>query len=501
MKDEKILIGEIRKYLPEKEIKRIKDSLQFAKKAHQRQKRLSGEDYIVHPLFVAKILAELKLDSSSIVAAILHDVIEDTEIKAEEIEKKFGKDVSEIVLSLTKLKKITLPRKKLNSDDQRAMIQINALRQVFFAMAKDLRIVIIKIIDRLHNIKSISVFPRKKQKSIAKETLYIYAPLASRLGMGKFKAVLEDASFKIINPKKYCEIEKRYQTILSKAEENILRAEKIVRQGLEKEGIKAEMHSRVKNIYSIHKKLIKTKNNYQGIVDLLGIRIIVKSKEECYKVLGIIHSIYQPIPNQFSDYIALPKLNGYQSIQTIVRVSDNLLLEFQIRTKKMDYQANFGVASHFVYTDDLRPKNNQRKRSTFVSKKELKWIQELALWQKKIKDQNKFIKELKIDFFNDRIFVFTPKGDVKDLPKGSTPVDFAYSVHTEIGNKTSGAKVDGILRPLNHKLKDGETVEIIINKKQKGPNSDWLEFVKSTDAKERIRSRINALKKINQFLS
>ena len=311
---------------------------------------------------------------------------------------------------------------------------------------------------------------------------------------------LEDKSFKILNRQRYKTIKSKYKKLLIGARKNISQIEDLIIKKLKKEKIFAQTSSRVKNIYSIHKKLIKTRNNYQKIQDLLGIRIIAENKEACYKILGIIHTLYQPIPNRFSDYIALPKLNGYQSIHTIVRVNNNLPLEFQIRTTEMDYQANFVLASHFVYTDDLKPKEDKRKNSTYTPQKELKWIHELAQWQEKIKDSSRFIKELKIDFFNDRIFVFTPKGDVKDLPKGSTPVDFAYSVHTEIGNKACGAKIDGALKPLSYQLKDGETVEILIRKNQKGPNPDWLEFVKSSGAKEKIRSKINTLKKIDQYL-
>lgn len=483
-----------------KEIALVASALDFTRIAHCGQKRISGKDYIIHPLFVARILSDLRLDAESIAAALLHDVCEDTKITAAELKEKFTPEIAQMVTSLTKLKKISVNEKDLEHFDERTLISINALRRVFFAMARDLRVVIIKIVDRLHNIKDISVFDREKQKRIARETLYIYAPLASRLGMGEFKRNLEDGAFKTLNPAKFREIKKHYRKILARADKLIKKISLDLKSELNSAGIEAEITFRVKNIYGLHKKLIKLRNNYQKIYDMLGIRIIVKTKEDCYKVLGIIHQNFRPIPNQFSDYIALPKLNGYQSIHTITHINHSTPLEFQIRTCEMDYQANFGVASHFYYSDIVKPKEKNKRDKIKTPKKELTWIQELAEWQAKIKDSRAYLRELKIDFFNDRIFVFTPKGDVKDLPLGSTPIDFAYAVHSYVGDHACGAKIDGVMRKLDFKLSNGEVVEILINKNQRGPNADWLKFTKSASAKDKIRSYINKLKKTNSFI-
>lgn len=507
MKDEKTLLKNIRTYLTEEEKNFVAAALQFAKTAHHDQKRISGKDYIVHPLFVARVLSDLKLDAQSLAAALLHDVCEDAKITPSEIKEKFGDGVTQIVIVLTKLKKISIREKDLPAGrqdikhfDERTLIAIDALRRVFVAMAHDLRVVIIKIVDRLHNIKDIAVFDREKQRRIARETLYIYAPLASRLGMGEFKANLEDGAFKILDKKRYKGIKKHYHRMLKQAKKTIKATSSLLGERLKKEGIAAEITSRVKNIYSIHKKLIKVRNNYERILDLLGVRIIVKTTEDCYKVLGIIHQNYRPMPGQFSDYIALPKLNGYQSIHTLVYINETLPLEFQIRTADMDYQANFGVASHFYYSEVLKPKDKTSGQNIKTPKKELIWIKELAEWQNQIKDSKDYIKELKIDFFNDRIFVFTPKGEVKDLPAGSTPIDFAYAVHTDVGDHAAGAKIDGMMKGLDTKLSNGQVVEIITNKNQRGPNPDWLKFVKSASAKDKIRGYINKLKKSDSYI-
>ncbi|TSC91444.1 MAG: GTP pyrophosphokinase, partial [Candidatus Berkelbacteria bacterium Licking1014_96] len=506
--DEKILLQNIRGYLGKEEVNFVILALDFAKSAHRGQRRISGKDYIIHPLFVARILSELKLDAESIAAALLHDVCEDTKTTPHELKEEFGSEVAQMVTVLTKLKKISVGENEVEHFDERTLIAIDALRRVFFAMAEDLRVVIIKLADRLHNIKDISVFDREKQKRIARETLYIYAPLASRLGMGEFKRNLEDGAFKTLNPAKFKEIKKHYRQILTRADKMIKKISLDLKKELNSAKIEAKITFRVKNIYGLHKKLIKLRHNYQRIYDLLGIRIIVKTKEDCYKVLGLIHQNFRPIPNQFSDYIALPKLNGYQSIHTIVRlgaaaeprrirINHSVPLEFQIRTYEMDYQANFGVASHFYYSDIVKPKDKNKRDKIKTPKKELAWIKELAEWQAKIKDSRAYIRELKIDFFNDRIFVFTPKGEVKDLPAGSTPIDFAYAVHSYIGDHARGARVDGVMRGLDFKLSNGEVVEIIINKNQRGPNADWLAFAKSASAKDKIRSYINKLKKSN----
>lgn len=500
MKNKKILLKNVSSYLTKEEVIFVESALQFAKVAHQRQKRISGKNYIVHPLFVARILSELKLDACSIAAALLHDVCEDTKITNKEVREKFGLEVERIVTTLTKLKKISIDNKKIENLDEKRLIEINALRRVFIAMAQDLRVVIIKIVDRLHNIQDIDVFDRQKQLRIARETLYIYAPLASRLGMGEFKARLEDGAFKILNPKRFKEIRKHYRIILERAERTIDEVKNNLEKIFNQNSLRAKITARVKNIYSIHKKLIKVRNNYEGIFDLIGVRIIVETVEDCYRVLGIIHQNYRPVIGNFIDYIALPKLNGYKSIHTIVHVNHSVPLEFQIRTQKMDYQANFGVASHFHYTEVLKPKDKVDRVGIKTPRRELGWIHELAEWQKQIKDSKDYIRELKVDFFNDRIFVFTPKGDVKDLPRGSTPIDFAYSIHTYIGDHASGAKINGAMRGLDYKLKNGEVVEIMVNKNQRGPNPDWLKFVKSAGAKDKIRSFINKLKKSNSYI-
>jgi len=453
--------------IPEIDTEVIMKAYNFAKKAHENQTRKSGEPYIEHSIFTAFELVQIRADLNTIVAGLLHDVPEDTEYTIEDIRKEFGDDVASLVDGITKLGKIKyrgIERYREN------------LKKMFLAITDDIRIVYIKFCDRLHNLKTLDALPKNKQERIARETLEIYTPIAGLLGIWRLKWQMEDICFKHLYPKEYQELEYKYE-IEKRSERNqfFQKTKNILEKELKKTKIDYEITARFKHLYSIWQKMQRKDRKFDEIYDVFALRVVVKNIENCYKVLGIIHTIWKPLLNRFKDYIAVPKPNGYRSLHTTVIGIDNKATEFQIKTKEMHDESLFGSQSHWNY------KNNRS------STKKPKWINEMLEIQKENKNTEDFVKEIKSNIFQDRIFVFSPKGDVIELPIKSTPVDFAYAIHTDIGNRTTQAIVNEKIVTLNHELKNGDLVEIIIDKSRKSPNSEWLSFVKTKRAKERIK--------------
>ncbi len=437
--------------------------------AHTGQRRLSGEDYVQHPLEVASILADLTLDGSSIAAALLHDTVEDTPLTLDEIRKEFGPDVAHLVEGVTKLSRISF-----RSAQQ---IQAENIRKMLLAMAEDLRVVLIKLADRLHNMRTLDPLPEVKRRRIAKETLDIYAPLAHRLGIGQIKWELEDLAFRHLEPEAYAEVVSRVARKRQERERLVSDLREILGRELEKIDMPAEITGRPKHMYSIHQKMSRDEKDFSQIYDLLAIRVLVDSVKDCYGVLGVVHSLWKPLPGRFKDFIAMPKSNGYQSLHTTVISHSGEPIEIQIRTFEMHRVAEFGVAAHWAYKEGDDGPIDQK----------LSWLRLLMEWQKEVVDAESFVDAVRVDLFQDEVFVFSPKGDVYNLPKGSTPVDFAYRVHTEVGHRCLGGKVNGRMVPLDYELKNGEIVEILTSKAPHGPSRDWLNFVKSASARERIR--------------
>lgn len=452
---------------PELDIKIIRKAYKFAEEAHRGQNRKSGEPYIEHPLHTAFNLIQIKADLSTVVAGILHDVPEDTDRTLEEVRQEFGDEVAELVDGITKLGKIKyrgIERYREN------------LRKMFLAMVDDIRIMYIKFCDRLHNLRTLDALPENKQQRIATETLEIYAPIAGLLGIWHLKWQMEDICFKYLFPKDYKQIEYKYE-IEKKSERNqfFQKVKNILEVELKKTNINYEISARFKHLYSIWKKMQIKERKFDEIYDVFALRVVVENIEDCYKVLGIIHSIWKPITNRFKDYIALPKPNGYRSIHTTIIGPDNKATEFQIKTREMHEESLYGSQNHWSYKNE--PSDYQKPS----------WIKEILEIQKDNQDTENFIKEIKSNIFQNRIFVFSPKGDVIELPDKATPIDFAYAIHTDIGNKASQALVNENISTLDHELKNGDLVEIIIEKNRKHPNSQWLNFVKTKHAKDRIR--------------
>jgi guanosine-3',5'-bis(diphosphate) 3'-pyrophosphohydrolase len=444
----------------------------FAEKAHNGQNRLSGEPYFVHVFETAKNLAKLGMDIKTIVAGLLHDVLEDTEVQEEEMRKEFGDDIVFLVNGVTKLGTL-----KYRGHER----HVESLRKFFVAIANDLRVVIIKFADRLHNLETLEHVREDKRKRIALESIEVYAPLANRLGMGKLKGQLEDAAFPYAYPKEYKETEQ----ILNKKKESYRKYLIEVREELEKQLKKnnakyLEIDYRIKHKYSLYKKLVSHDMELDNIYDIVALRVVVETIEDCYRVLGIVHSIWKPLPNKIKDYIALPKLNGYKSLHTTIFTGSGGIAEIQIRTKEMHAEAAYGVAAHFAYKESGDKKARE-------DKSKFEWIEELKDFKEIEKKPKKYIEDLKMDFFSDRIFVFTPEGDVVDLPKNSSPIDFAYLIHTDIGNHISSVRINAKIAPLNTKLKNGDIVEII-TKEKSHPSDRWLEYAKTTMAKKHIRA-------------
>lgn len=464
------LIERIKRYYRPTDLDLIWLAYEVAERAHAGQTRKSGEPYIVHPLATAYILANMRIEVNIIAAALLHDVPEDTPVTIEDIEKNFGPDIASMVRGITKLGKL-----KYRGVER----YIENLRKMFVAMAEDIRVMIIKFADRLHNLSTLESLDEKKRYRIALESLEIYAPIANRLGMGEFKALLEDLSFPNIYPKEYAKVKELRDKILSGEEAMIENVLTTTRSELRAAGIKIiDLHGRKKQLYSFYQKLQKKGWESDKIYDIFALRIIVPDIADCYATLGVIHRLWRPLKGRIKDYIAQPKPNGYKSLHTTVFCEDGKVVEFQIRTPEMHGEAEFGVAAHWHYDE----------HGVRLPTKELNWAKELAKIQQEVLTNARGLEELKVDFFHNRIFVFTPAGDVIDLPEDATPVDFAYSIHSEIGNKCTGAKINEIMISLDTALKSGDVVEIITDKNRKGPSPDWLKSVKTHIARSHIRS-------------
>jgi len=465
------LIEEIKAYDPSVNGDLIRLGYDFATIAHQGQKRKSGEDYIIHPLGVAQILAELQLDAVTITAGLLHDVVEDCNISLMELEKEFGKEVALLVDGVTKLSKIAFKSK----EEQ----QVENLRKMFIAMAKDIRVLMIKLADRLHNMRTLKHQSPGKQKEIAEETLEIFAPLAHRLGIFKLKWELEDLALRYLEEEQYYQL---VQTIKMKRQEREAYMNEVIdilQENLAEMEIKADIEGRPKHFYSIYNKMVKQGKNLSEIYDLIAVRIIVDTVRDCYGTLGIIHSIWKPIPGRFKDYIAMPKPNMYQSLHTTVLGPRGEPFEIQIRTWEMHRTSEYGIAAHWRYKEGATSADREYEDK-------LSWLRQILEWQREMGDAREFMDSLKIDLFSDRVYVFTPKGDVVELSAGSVPIDFAYRVHTDVGHRCVGAKINGRIVPLDYELKTGDIVEVLTSKTS-GPSRDWLNIVKTSQAKNRIR--------------
>ncbi len=476
------IIDRVVSYNPQADTDFLRKAYIFSAKVHAGQKRESGEPYLIHPLEVAYILADLEMDVATVAAGLLHDTIEDTLVSYEDLKMEFGEEVAFLVEGVTKISKI-VGKSNIRSEEEE---QAENLRKMILAMGKDLRVIVIKLADRLHNMRTLEFLPEEKRKKIAQETLDIYAPLANRLGIFKIKQELEDLCLKHLHPEVYYELKKKVAKKKKERDAYIKEVTELIREKLEEHGIKAEITGRSKHFYSIYKKMLSQGIDFDKVYDVTAFRVIVNSVKECYEVLGIIHSMWKPIPGRFKDYIAVPKSNLYQSLHTTVIGPRGEKMEVQIRTWDMHYRAEYGIAAHWKY----------KEGKSFSSKDEeiYSWLKQMLDWIKDVKDSREFLESVKVDLFPDEVYVFTPKGEVKVLPKGSTPVDFAYMIHTEVGNHCAGAKVNGKLVPLDYKLKSGDIVEILVSK-DKTPSSDWLNFVKTSKARTRIRQWLKKVEK------
>ncbi|MHB8125147.1 MAG: RelA/SpoT family protein [Desulfitobacteriaceae bacterium] len=462
----------LKKVLPLAQLEKIERAYQFAADAHRGQHRNSGEDYIQHPLEVAVILAELELDQPTIIAALLHDVIEDTDYNFVDIEKEFGSEVALLVDGVTKLGRIEYKSK--------VELQVENLRKMFLAMAKDIRVILIKFADRLHNMRTLKYHSVEKQKEIALETLEIFAPLANRLGIFRVKWELEDLAFRYLKPEEYYDLVEGIALKRREREAQINEVIKQLKQRLGEIGINSDIAGRPKHFYSIYRKMVSQNKELSEIYDLTAVRVIVDSVNDCYGVLGIVHTLWKPIPGRFKDYIAMPKPNMYQSLHSTLIGAQGEPFEIQIRTWEMHRTSDYGIAAHWKYKE-----GSKQSASNFDQK--LSWLRQLSEWQHESRDAGEFMESLKIDLFADTVFVFTPKGDVVELPKDSCPVDFAYRVHTDVGHRCIGAKINSRIVPLDTKLSNGDILEILTAKLGNGPSRDWLSFVKTSQAKNRIR--------------
>ncbi len=475
------LLKKAQEYLPPEKIALVEEAYNFASEAHRGQVRMSGEPYLEHPLQTALILAELQLDASSLVAALLHDIPENCGMPISVIEARFGPEVAKLVDGTTKMGKASLPASGVVAGGAQA----ENMRKMLVAMAEDLRVVFIKLADRLHNMRTLAALPPEKQLSIARETLEIYAPLAHRLGIWELKWQLEDLSFHYLEPQKYARIARLVAARRNQRESFITQVIEILKAEFDKIGLKADLSGRPKHIYSIHQKMERYAalgRSFDDIHDLLALRVLVSTVPDCYSAIGVVHSLWHPLTEEFDDYIANPKPNGYQSLHTTV-ICLSTLLEVQIRTREMHHVSEYGVAAHWRY------KGAASKDIRFEER--IGWLRQLVEWHRELSGAEEFLETAKTDIFIDQVFVYTPKGEIKDLPKGSTPLDFAYRVHTELGHRCIGAKVNGRLVPFSYELKNGDVVEIMSSKGDRGPSRDWLSahlgYVKTSHAKEKIR--------------
>ena len=443
----------------------------FAVVAHEGQLRATGDPYVTHPIAVAFTLAEMGLDATAVQAALLHDVPEDTEFGLADVEEGFGPEVAQLVDGVTKLSRFST-----HSHEER---QAENIRKMLLAMAQDIRVVLIKLADRLHNMRTLGALPPEKQQRIARQTMEIYAPLAERLGIWQVKWELEDLSFKALDPERYRELAANLDTRRQHRETYVDRAMAILTPELEKSGIVADLNGRPKHLYSIWKKMQRKAAAFGEIYDVYAIRLLVDEVRDCYAALGVVHSLWKPIPGQFDDYIAVPKPNGYQSLHTAVIALDGKPLEIQIRTHAMHAVSEVGIAAHWRYKEGSRAERDYDAK--------LAWLRQLMDWQREVSDAQEFVEGIKLDIFQDQVFVFTPKGDIKDLPAGATPLDFAYRIHTDVGHRTIGSKVNNRLVPLDYRLRNGDIVEIVTTKAEHGPSRDWMAIVRTSHAREKIR--------------
>ena len=473
----KELINSVLKYHPSTDISMIEKAYKVASEAHEGQKRKSGEPYIIHPLCVAIILADLELDKETIVAGLLHDAVEDTWMTYEEVEKEFGSEVALLVDGVTKLGQLSYSADKVE-------VQAENLRKMFLAMAKDIRVILIKLADRLHNMRTLQYMRPEKQQEKARETMDIYAPIAMRLGISKIKVELDDLSLKYLKPDVYYDLVHKVALRKSEREQFVGAIVKEVKKHMDDANIKAQVDGRVKHFFSIYKKMVNQDKTIDQIYDLFAVRILVDTVKDCYAALGVIHEMYKPIPGRFKDYIAMPKPNMYQSLHTTLIGPNGQPFEIQIRTYEMHRTAEHGIAAHWKYKESSDGKAPVGKSE----EEKLNWLRQILEWQRDMSDNKEFMSLLKndLDLFADSVYCFTPQGDVKTLPSGSTPVDFAYSVHSAVGNKMVGARVNGKLVPIEYEIKNGDRIEIITSQNSQGPSRDWLKLVKSTQAKNKI---------------
>lgn len=473
---------EILEYHPSTDLFMIEKAYKVAKDAHEGQLRKSGEPYIIHPICVAIILAELELDKETIAAGLLHDVVEDTVMTKEELAGIFGEEVALLVDGVTKLTQLTYSMDRLE-------VQAENLRKMFLAMAKDIRVILIKLADRLHNMRTLQYQRAEKQKEIARETMDIYAPIAQRLGISKIKIELDDLSLKYLEPQAYYDLVEKIALTKKTREEFVGSIVREVQKHMEEGGIQARIDGRVKHFFSIYRKMVNQNKTLDQIYDLFAVRIIVDTVKDCYAALGVIHEHYKPIPGRFKDYIAMPKPNMYQSLHTTLIASNGQPFEIQIRTMDMHRTAEYGIAAHWKYKQGITGKDVAKSEE-----EKLSWLRQILEWQRDMSDNREFMSLLKsdLDLFSESIYCFTPSGDVKDLPNGSNPIDFAYSIHSAVGNKMVGARVNGKMVPIDYVIQNGDRIEIITSQNSKGPSRDWLNIVKSTQAKNKINQWFKA---------
>jgi len=465
------LLASVSEHYPQADLGALDAAFDLAVEAHKGQVRATGEPYVTHPIATAQALAELGIDPIAIQAALLHDVPEDTEYSLSDVEERFGSEVAQLVDGVTKLSRFST-----HSHEQQ---QAENIRKMLLAMAQDIRVVLIKLADRLHNMRTLHGLPSDKQQRIARQTMEIYAPLAERLGIWQMKWELEDLAFKTLEPERFRDLARMLDTRRRGRETYIDRAIAELRPKLEESGIVADLQGRPKHIYSIWKKMQRKSAEFGEIYDVYAIRILVEDVRECYAALGVVHSIWRPIPGQFDDYIAVPKNNLYQSLHTAVIALDGKPLEIQIRTQQMHQVSEVGIAAHWRYKEGTKSDREYDAK--------LAWLRQLMDWQRDVSDATEFVEGIKLDIFQDQVFVFTPKGDIKDLPAGATPLDFAYRIHTDVGHRTIGSKVNNRLVPLDYRLKNGDIVEIVTTKGEHGPSRDWLNVVRTSHAREKIR--------------
>lgn len=469
----------IKDYLNDEQVAFVRKAYDVAAKAHANQRRKSGEPYIIHPLGVAAILAELQMDETTLAAAFLHDVVEDTDTTLDQLKEMFGVKVADLVDGVTKLGKIEY----ISKEDQ----QIENYRKMFLAMAKDIRVIMIKLADRLHNMRTMKYMPVHKQHSISRETMEVYAPLAHRLGIYTIKWELEDLAFRYMEPEIYYNLVEQVKVKRREREAMIHEAMAEIKEHLDEQHIECEIQGRPKNFYSIYKKMQRDHKELSEIYDLLAIRVLVNTVADCYGTLGVVHSMWRPIPGRVKDYIAVPKSNMYQSLHTTVLYHNGQPLEIQIRTFEMHRISEYGIAAHWRYKES-GGKSNMPSGGDKDFEAKLSWLRQLLEWHKDMSDSRDFVNTVKMDVFADEVFVFTPRGDVIDLPVGSVPIDFAYRIHTDVGNRCVGAKVNGRIVPLDYKLSNGDIVEVITSKQATGPSRDWMNIVGSSDTRNKIRS-------------